>query len=57
MGLLQLKFLQKVLIIIGPLLATVSINNRHKILIKWILLPLTDSMPAPAMRLELAINS
>lgn len=33
------------------------LNNRHKILTWWILLCETASMPAPATRLELAIDN
>ena len=33
------------------------VNNRHKILVKWILLYSTGSMPALATRYELAIDN
>lgn len=32
------------------------LNNRHKVLVKWILVSLTNGMPAPAMKFKLATN-
>jgi len=33
------------------------LNSRQKILVKWIMLSLSDSMPAPAMRFEPAVDN
>jgi len=33
------------------------LNSRQKILVKWIMLSLSDSMPAPAMRFEPVVDN
>lgn len=35
----------------------IRLNNRHKILAKWILLSLTNNMPAPATNFKFVANN